>query len=203
MKTIRSISLRFVILIALALGIFHSSSEASQVDDPVYVRLSFQASFFGTSPPYGGSMYVSLIDETGSAVYSYIYAAPAYQWTTGASVTAKLYPNKNYSVSISTSGGYGTVVWEPVDEAARTQVLIEGVERYKQSIGSGQSVAQTVRVSTLQRSSAASIAPGAKNVPIMIADPAPLSPKPEPADIGRTDLGAGQPSSISDDKPIW
>ena len=170
MNTLQNGFARIAALFALFLSAPAGMLVAQQGDNPVYVNVSFQEHFFSTSYPYGGSMYVSLMDETGATVYTYVYAAPAYQWTSSSTVTAKLVPNKNYTVSISASGGFGYVLFETALGGVGGEITMDGVVQYERSIAADQYQTFSLRVKTGE---------------------------------AYQNLGAGQGSSIADDKPIW
>jgi RHS repeat-associated protein len=175
MKTILS---RSVLLCVYALVSFSTVAKlsAQKADNPVYVNLSFSTTVVGTGGWDPAELGIYMQDETGANVYSTIVAYDPWTPVSSGTLTAKLYMNKSYTLSVFCYNGEGTVNFEPVDEYAGALLDNGGSYSSVRFIGSNQNEVWTIRVGTPQGQPLAGI-PG--------------------------DLRAGEGSSIVADKPIW
>ena len=135
-----------LLLCALAALSLVPQASAQKADNPIYVTLSFRASFFGTNWQEPGEMSVSLQDETGAWASVWVMGYPAFQWIDSATVTAKLYPNKNYTMSVSTLSGSGYVRLDPIPELPGAVVHINGIQSYNRAVAPNQNQTLTIRV---------------------------------------------------------
>ncbi|HEY5552648.1 MAG TPA: hypothetical protein VIK52_12215 [Opitutaceae bacterium] len=121
-------------------------------------------------------MSVSLQDETGAWAQEWVMGDPAFQWIDSGTVTAKLYPNKNYTMSVSTLRGNGYVRFDPIPELPGAVVHINGIQSYNRAIPSNSNQTLTIRVGV---------------------------PTDFPLDGAPSGLRGGEGSSIVTDKAIW
>lgn len=176
MKTITFKSFVPFLFCAVAQLSLINDAAAQQADNPVYVNLRFQASLHWTSQSEPGELWVQIQDETGAWVSTSLISWFPEETVYSATQTARLYPNKTYTVSAGTSYGTGDITFEPVAELSGASVYIGGDRSYRYPLSDDQNQVFTVRVG--------------------LTDDYPLTGD-------STNLRGGEGSSIVSDKPIW